>query len=170
MKKLIMSTLAGVPGRLRPQFSMAQSANPASGEQAQRSQHGKQNFRLPSERVEARLAHLKTALKITDAQQTQWDAFANVKRKQAQGADARIKARHDKKATRTEHQHATAIEQLEYRQQRMVMASERMGELLAVQKPLYAALSPEQQQLADKVLAGRRDGGKRGGHRGHGRA
>ena len=170
MKKLIMSTLVVAGMAIAAPFSMAQTANPASGEQAQRSRHGKQNFRLPSERVEARLAHLKTALKITDAQQTQWDAFANVKRKQAQGADARIKARHDKKATRTEHQHATAIEQLEYRQQRMVMASERMGELLAVQKPLYAALSPEQQQLADKVLAGRRDGGKRGGHRGHGRA
>jgi len=33
------------------------------------------------ERVEARLAYLKTALKITDAQQSQWDAFASVMRK-----------------------------------------------------------------------------------------
>ena len=47
-------------------------------------------FRSPTERVEARLAYIKTALKITDAQQAQWDGFANVLRKQARDMDQRI--------------------------------------------------------------------------------
>jgi len=48
----------------------------------------------------------------------------------------------------------------------MATASNRLGERLAVQKPLYAALSPEQQQIADQVFATR--GGRHGSR--HGRA
>lgn len=168
MKKLIMSTLVAAALVAVVPLTMAQTADPASGaapgQHAQRPHHGKQEFRLPGERVEERLAYIKTALKITDAQQAQWDAFAGVMRKQAQEADARIKSRHEKMAANTEHKRPTAIERLERRQEFMATASARIGERLTVQKPLYAALSPEQQQIADKILAGR--GGKHGGRGG----
>ncbi len=65
---------------------------------------------------------------------------------------------------RTANRRPTAIERLELRQQFMARASEQIGERLAVQKPLYAALSPEQRQIADRLLAGR--GGKHGGRHG----
>ena len=48
-------------------------------------------------------------------------------------------------------------------------ASSSLNERIAVQKPLYAALSPEQQKVADQVLNPRRGGmGGKGDHRGHG--
>jgi hypothetical protein len=84
----------------------------------------------------------------------------------------RIQERRAKMAANTERKRPTAIERLERQQAFMATASTRIGERLTVQKPLYAALSPEQQQIADQVLAEGR-GGKRGGHGrhgGHGRA
>jgi protein CpxP len=175
MNKLIISTLIAAGFAAAAPLTMAQMGGPVAdapqGHHAQRFQHGKQAFSLPGERVEARLAYLKTALKITDAQQTQWNAFADVMRNHAKSADARIKTWKEKMAQRTERKRPTAIERLERRQEFLAAAATRTGELLAVEKPLYAALSPEQQQIADKVLAGRGHG-HGGFHRGdrHGRA
>ena len=47
----------------------------------------------------------------------------------------------------------------------MANASVRMNEVLATARPLYAALSPEQQKIADDLMAKR---GGRDGDRGHG--
>ena len=97
MKKLILSTLvsaslaAAAAAPARAQSAGAEGAGPQARHAAQRQQEQRAS-RLPSERVEARLAYLKTALKITDAQQPQWDAFADTLRKQARAADERMKA------------------------------------------------------------------------------
>lgn len=173
MNKRMMSALVAAGFVTAVPLGMAQSAGPVPGAtqgQHQRFHHGKQAFSLPGERVEARLAYIRTALKITDAQQTQWDNFAGVMRKQAKEADTRIQEHRAKMVAGTERKRPNAIERLERQQAFMATASARIGERLTVQKPLYAALSPEQQQIADKVLAGH--DGKRGGrgHGGHGRA
>ncbi len=178
MNKLMISALIAAGFATAVPLSMAQTANPAPGASqgqhahGQRGHHGKQARRLPGERVEARLAYMKTALKITDAQQTQWDAFAGVLRKQAKEADVRIQSHREKMAANTARKRPTAIERLERRQDFMATASARIGERLTVQKPLYAALSPEQQQIADQVFASRggKHGGRGGRHGGHGRA
>lgn len=172
MNKLIMNTLVAAGFAAAVPLAFAQSAAPAAGQgqhaqhgqRGHHAQHGKQAFSMPGERVEARLAYMKTALKITDAQAQQWESFAGVMRKQAKEADARIQTHREKRAASTERKRPTAIERLEMRQQFMVRASERIGERLTVQKPLYAALSPEQQQIADRLFAGR--GGKHGGRGG----
>lgn len=144
----------------------------AHGAQGEGRRHERQAFALPSERVEARLAQQKAALKITGDQEAQWNAYAEVVRKQAKEADARMQSRRDKMAANAGGKRPGAIERLEQRQAFMAEASKRIGERLAVQKPLYAALSPEQQQLADRLFAQR--GGKHGGVQGrqgrHGRA
>jgi hypothetical protein len=63
----------------------------------------------------------------------------------------------------------SAIERLERTQQRMTARSARLSEVISAAKPLYAALSPEQKQTADELLA-RQGGGRhhlrqhRGGH------
>jgi periplasmic protein CpxP/Spy len=171
MNKLIMSTLIAAGFAAAVPLAIAHANPPAVGQHqhAQRGHHDKQAFRLPGERVEARLAYMKTALKITGAQQLQWDAFADVMRKQAKEADARIQSQREKRAANTERRRLTAIERLEMRQQFMAASSARIGERLAAQKPLYAALSPEQQQVADQLFAG--GGGKHGARGGrHGRA
>ena len=123
-------------------------------------------FRLPSERVEARLAYLHTALKITDAQKAQWDGFASVMRKHASAMDQRIKARFAQGGPQARPQ-LSAIERLERQQQRMQERSARLGEVIAAAKPLYATFSPEQKQTADEMIArGGRGGHGHGGHRG----
>lgn len=130
-------------------------------------------FSQPSERVEARLAYIRTALKITDAQKPQWDAYADAMRADARDADKRMadmrkkmeerwNARKDgKDAQRDDWQPPTAIERLEHERQFMSDELARLDARIAVEKPLYAALSPTQKQVADEVLG-------HGGHGGHG--
>lgn len=126
----------------------------------------KRAFRSTSERVEARLAYIRTALKITDAQQAQWEGFANVLRKQAQNRDQRMgefrakRAQASQGAERRERPSFSAIDRMEFMQKRMTERSARLSEVIAAAKPLYAALSPEQKQVADSLIA--RQG--RGGH------
>lgn len=172
MNKLILTTLvsASLAAAAAP-LAYAQSASPApegprAERYAHRGPHGERAFRLPSERMEARLAYLKTALKITDAQQAQWDAFADALRKQAREADQRIQSHRAQMAEGRRDAAPTAIERLERRQARLAAASARLSETLVAAKPLYAALSPEQQKIADELLAprGHRALRHRGGH------
>ena len=129
--------------------------------------HMEHAFARPNERVEARLAYIKTALKISDAQQTQWDAYANLSRKNAQDMEQRFKARRADAQGRPPHQRPNAIERLERAQSFHAELVTRINQLLAVEKPLYAALSPEQQKVADVVL--NRRGRPMGGPAMHGR-
>jgi len=142
-------------GATSPEASSAERAAPA-----------RRAFRSPSERVEARLAYMRTALKITDAQQPQWESFANVLRKHARNMDERIQQRRAqaKDAPRPDEGSVTAIERLERTQQRMAAQSARLNDVLGAAKPLYAALSPEQKQVADQMLSRQ---GQRRGHRHH---
>ena len=134
-------------------------------------------FRSASERVEARIAYIRTALKITDAQGSQFEAFANVLRKHATDMDQRMQKRRaamgQPGAQRPDVRNVSAIERLERQQQRMTQRSARLGEVITAAKPLYASFSPEQKQIADEMLSrrggrgGHHGGGHRGGHRGH---
>jgi hypothetical protein len=160
---------------------VAQAAQPRSTEAARAQRQGpdRQSFRSAGERVEARLAYARTALKITDAQQPQWENLANVMRKHARERDQRMQQMRAKwEASRGTHAQSpdgamrdgqrmqrpqvSAIERLERTQQRMTERSARLNEVIAAAKPLYAAFSPEQKQAADAMLA-------RQGHGGHGR-
>jgi exonuclease VII small subunit len=88
-------------------------------------------------------------------------------RKHAQEADQRVqKMRADGAARREKGAQPTAIERMERGQARLAAASARLNETLSAAKPLYAALSPEQQKIADELLAPRRYGESRhrGGH------
>ena len=152
---------------LHAQTGAAPAAQPQA-QQGTRHHDGKRAFTQPSERVEARLAYIRTALKITDAQQAQWNAFAETLRNQARAADQRMqefRAQREQGATR---ERPNAIARLEREQQRHAESATRINERLAVQRPLYAALSTEQKAIADEVLAPRRHGGhfgRGGAHR-----
>ena len=142
--------------------TVAAPAAPPQAQQGTRHYDGKRAFTKPSERVEARLAYIRTALKITDAQQAQWNAFAEMLRNQARRADQRMqefRAQREQGATR---ERPNAIARLEREQRRHAESAARINERLAVQRPLYAALSTEQKAIADEVLAPRRHGGRFG--------
>jgi uncharacterized membrane protein YgaE (UPF0421/DUF939 family) len=170
VEKLVSAAFVSTTLALAAPWAVAQTAGDGmqARHHAERHTQGERAFRLPSERVEARLAYIRTALKITDAQQSQWDTFATALRKQAREMDERIKARRAQAADQKRSASGvTAIERLERRQARLAAASARTTEILAAAKPLYAALTPEQQKIADEVIAPERRRMHRGHHRGH---
>lgn len=173
MNKWITGSLVSIGLAAAAPLAVAQTAEQVAQapqqRHAQRHQQGERAFSRPSERIEARLAYFKTALKITEAQQPQWDAFANVLRKHAKAADERFQKRRERMAQGGERARPNAIARMELRQQRMAAASARLGEVLEAGKPLFAALSSEQQQVADQLLAPRGQGKFRHGNRMRGR-
>jgi LTXXQ motif family protein len=168
-KTLIATLLAASLGSAIP-AAFAQTATPQTkgpqANHAKHDQHAKRPFQLPSERVEARLAYIQTALKITDAQKPQWEAFAATLRKQAREADKRVQEKRTQMADRSKQQHLSAIERLERRQRMMTAGAQRMNELIAASKPLYATLNPDQKQIADGLLSPRHGKGRHKGHHG----
>ena len=137
-------------------IAQQQAAAPAQdGKVSHHERHGM----LPSQRAEARLAYIKTALQITPAQTAQWNAFADVVRKQAKARDAKIEEMRAKWEQRKEGDaRPDLIQRLEMRQQMLTAASANTGELLTALKPLYASLSDSQKEIAPELL----------GHHGHG--
>jgi periplasmic protein CpxP/Spy len=158
MKKLLATSIVAVGLAAAVPAAFAQTADAAAtprGPFAQR-HHEQHAFRMPSERVEARLAYIHTALKISAAQQSQWDAYAGVLRKQASAMDQRMRERRAQMEKGPgERKRPSAVERHERQRQFMAVATQRLDELLTVEKPLYAALSPEQQRVADEVLGSR---------------
>ncbi|MGH8642196.1 MAG: Spy/CpxP family protein refolding chaperone [Burkholderiales bacterium] len=163
MSKLVTTTLVSLALAAAAPLATAQATAPDASQksQAQRPDQGKREFRLPSERVEARLAQAKTALKITAEQETQWNAFADVSRRHAKAADENVKAMRDGKRSQ---ERLTAVERLERRQQMAATHAQRLTEVIAAAKPLYAALSAEQKAIADDLLTPRRGHSGRGHH------
>src|ERR1039457_4714515 len=155
MNKLLSTTLASVfLAATTASMAFGQTAPNADAPSASHHMHKfmEQPFSRPIERIEARLAYEKTALKITDAQQMQWDAYANFARKSAQEMEQHFKSMHSGEHGHMKHERPNAIERLERTQTFLANAVTRLNDLLAVEKPLYAALSPEQRKVADVVL------------------
>jgi hypothetical protein len=109
--------------------------------------------------VEDRIAYLHTQLKITSAQESQWNAFADVMRNNGQTmgqlfqqrkADTNLSALDDMK------QYATIAQ----------AHADGMKKLVDAFDPLYSSFSPEQKKLADVTF---RQGGPEGGRRHHGK-
>jgi LTXXQ motif family protein len=155
VKKLLGTTLVSVVlAAISASVVFAQTAPDAHA--PYRSSHAhrfwERPFSQPTERVEARLAYEKTALKIADTQQAQWDAYANFERKRAREIEQRFKSRRWGKQWHEKRHWPNAIERLERTQSFLAQGVTRINDLLAVEKPLYAALSPEQRKVADVVL------------------
>ena len=169
MKKLFATSLVALGLATAFPAVQAQTTDPAAAPaDPSMHRHHERAFK-PTDRVEARLAYVRTALKITAAQQPQWDAYANLLRKHAAAMEQRMQERRAMMERGAGERHRpTLIERQERQRARMTMAVQLLDERMAAERPLYAALSPEQQRVADEVLAPRGRGGH-GGHGGHGR-
>jgi periplasmic protein CpxP/Spy len=109
--------------------------------------------------VEDRIAYLHTKLKITSAQESQWNAFADVMRNNGQAMGQLFQER---KA-------ATNLSALDDMKQYATIAqahADGMKKLVDAFDPLYNSFSPEQKKLADATF---HQGGPEGGHRPHGK-
>jgi len=168
MNKILIATLFTASLASVIPAAIAQTTTPLTkgpqASHARQDQHAKRPFQLPSERVEARLAYIQTALKISEAQKPQWENFATALRKQAREADKRVQERRTQMAEGSKRQNLSTIERLERRQRMMTAGAQRLNELIAAGKPLYATLNPDQKQIADGLLMPRHG---RGGHKRH---
>lgn len=117
-----------------------------------------------------RLQQLKQTLAITADQEPVWQQFAATLTRQAQEWQQQRQQWRAKRQARTEDGHAPAPQALEYMQQRLDMAQrhvQQMQERTAAFKNLYAALTAEQQRLADQQFF-RHAQASHGKHRHHG--
>jgi periplasmic protein CpxP/Spy len=162
MTKLVSSLMAatlltGVAAMgLTP--AIAQTAPAPVSTTAQRAAPHHGHARLtPGQLVDGRIAFLKAELKITPAQEGQWQQFAAVMRQNAQSLDQTI-------ASARQHRGApvNAVERMEMRARFTQIRAENEGRLLTAFRPLYTNLSPEQQQVANELMS--HAGWHHGGH------
>jgi periplasmic protein CpxP/Spy len=140
---------------LAPGLALAQAAPaPATGSP---SVHHARPFLLPGQLVDGHIAFLKAELKITPAQEAQWQKVAAAMEENAAALDKAIGARAHKGAV-------NAVERMETRAEFAKLRADNAERLLAAFKPLYASLSPEQQQRADNLML-MRAGWHHGWHR-----
>jgi periplasmic protein CpxP/Spy len=102
--------------------------------------------RMPGQFVDGRIAFLKAELKISPAQETQWQQVAAAMRENAKALDQTITT------ARQNRTGADAVQRLELREQFAKVRADNDDRLLAAFKPLYAGLSPEQQQMANQLV------------------
>ena len=101
---------------------------------------------LPGQLVDGRIAFLKAELKITPAQEAQWQQVATALRENAKTLDQAIANARQNRGT------MDAVQRLELREQFAKARADSDARLLAAFKPLYASLSPEQQQMANQLV------------------
>ena len=121
--------------------------------------YGGPMFGDPSARAEQHLSDLKGQLHITPAQETQWQAFADSVKKQAQGMVALRVSMQAPEATMTE--------RMDQRIAFMKLGLDNMQALDSAAKQLYAVLAPEQKAAFDQADPGTGFGPGRGFGRGH---
>ena len=98
------------------------------------------------DRVESRITSLHAQLKITDAQEPQWNAFAQVMRDNAKTIDALVQARVQNAKS------MTAIDDLRAYQGIADAHAEGLKKLIPAFEALYASMSDEQKKNADAVF------------------
>jgi periplasmic protein CpxP/Spy len=128
--------------------ALAQTA-PAPGDSAamqSQARHHAGSRMLPGQLVDGRIAFLKAELKITPEQETQWQSMAAALRQNANALDQVITSPRQQRGS------IDAVQRLTEREQFDKVRTENDERLLSAFKPLYASLSPEQQQIAGQLL------------------
>ncbi len=124
----------------------ATTAPPPSATPAQRPQRHMRPMR-PSH-IEGRIAFLKAELKITPAQEAQFDKVAQAMR---QNATERRQSFEQMRANRNEPR--SALQRLETQARFSAMRAQEVDRYLAAFRPLYDSMPPAQKQAADSLMA-----------------
>ena len=105
---------------------------------------------IPGKFIDGRIAFLKAELKVTPAQEAQWQQVEAAMRENAKALDQTIANGRENRAG------MNAVQRLELRDQFAKVRVENNGRFLAAFKPLYASFSPEQQKMADQLIGAAR--------------
>jgi LTXXQ motif family protein len=130
-------------GNMQPMMRMMQGMHERMAEGEMGSQMGM----MRPDHIEGRIAFLKAELDITDAQQPQWNAFADAMRAQA----GKMRTMHEQMMQRGMPE--TWPDRLAHMER---MLSVRLDAVQAMEEPvraLYAVLSPEQQKKANELIS-----------------
>jgi periplasmic protein CpxP/Spy len=128
--------------------ALAQTAPAPTNSTAARSdaRHHAVERMMPGQFVEGRIAFLKAQLRITPAQEAQWQQVEAAMRENAKALDQTTAT------ARPSRSNMDAVQRLELREQFAKVRVDNDARLLAAFKPLYASLSPEQQQMANQLV------------------
>ncbi len=129
--------LAGGPASAQSSPPAEQPSVPAQGTRPERGS---------MVQVERHIAGLQRRLKITPAQQPQWDTFTGVMRQNASHMEAMQRARADKVAT------MTAPEDMRSYAEVVRAHADDLQRLVPAFDGLYAAMTPEQKATADRTF------------------
>jgi hypothetical protein len=99
--------------------------------------------------IEGRLAYIKAELKVTDAQESLWNAYAVAARDNAKTMVARCTTMTGKRDSQV-----TLPDRLDQNEQLMAAQFEAVRAMDKALKPLYAALSDGQKKTADQLFWG----------------
>lgn len=131
---------------LAPAFAETAPSPANVTDQSQAHHHGRFGM-MPGQLVDGRIAFLKTELKITPAQEGQWDQFAAIMRQNAQSLDQAIANARQHRGTAM-----NAADRIEMQAQFAKLRADNEARLANAFRPLYASLSPEQQQVANELM------------------
>lgn len=143
----VFALLVGLGGLTAAAPAFAQAASPASTTPAPAAATppAHEHHRSAEQFVAGRIAFLKAELKITPQQEAQWSKVAEAMRLNAKAIDA---ARAQKAEAPQ-----TAVQALEARSRFAETMAKNTGRMLVAFRPLYQNLSPDQQKMADTILA-----------------
>ncbi|MDZ7841740.1 MAG: Spy/CpxP family protein refolding chaperone [Gammaproteobacteria bacterium] len=116
---------------------------------------------MPGRHVEGKLAFLKTELKIADDQEEAWEAFAAVVRETETARAGMREAHRERRGSMRNRERPALDERIDRGLAAMEQRFEIFRNLAAATKALYGDLTPEQQDIADKLLP---HGGGHGRH------
>ncbi|MBV9200301.1 MAG: Spy/CpxP family protein refolding chaperone [Alphaproteobacteria bacterium] len=134
---------------LTPAWAQTTPQSPNTAAAPSDARHRAMEHMMPGKFVDGRIAFLKTELKITPAQEAQWQQVEAAMRENAKQLDQTITTAHQNRGN------MDAVQRLELREQFAKVRADNDARLLAAFKPLYTSLSPEQQQMANQLVGAR---------------
>ncbi|MBE1159832.1 Spy/CpxP family protein refolding chaperone [Dyella acidiphila] len=139
--------------------AMAQSTAPAAASPSTAAPTAtKSHAQRRMDEVEQQVSDLHDELNITDAQSSQWTAYAQVMRDNAQRTGQALHQRHQQMES------MSADDSMKSYAQLAQLNADNMQKLSSAFSALYAVLSPEQKQTADELFKNRPP--RAGGHHG----
>jgi protein CpxP len=134
---------------------VAQAATPAPMKPAKSTTSTTTAKGSHSERVESRISEMHTKLKITPAEEGQWNNVAQAMRENAKTLDTLTQARISNANT------MTAIADLKSYSEITDAHAEGLKKFVAAFQPLYDSMSDAQKKAADMLFQGHHGGGSR---------
>ena len=131
---------------LTPALAQNTPASADTGAAAREGHHHARARMMPGQFIDGRIAFLKAQLKITPAQEGEWQKVEAAMRDNAKALDQAIAT------VRQNRDDKNAVERLEMRDQFAKVRSENSDRILAAFKPFYSSLSPDQQKMADQLI------------------